>query len=109
LVAASRVAVLGFLTDESCARCSVVPLANAEFLDERLPSSGTVFIDAGHFVWEEAPTEFASAVIDAIITAFCRRMKHYAVRASAREKGERNRELDRDPHLRRFRQRPAAT
>src|SRR5215831_13429977 len=33
----------------------VVPLANAEFLDERLPTSRLVVIDAGHFVWEEAP------------------------------------------------------
>ena len=44
----------------------VVPLANAEFLDERLPNSRLVIIDAGHFVWEEAPTEYASAIIDSI-------------------------------------------
>src|SRR5262245_59025353 len=44
----------------------VVPLANAEFLDARLPDSRVVVIDAGHFVWEEAPTEYASAVLDAI-------------------------------------------
>jgi pimeloyl-ACP methyl ester carboxylesterase len=44
----------------------VVPLANAEFLDERLPASRLVIIDAGHFVWEEAPTEYASIVLDAI-------------------------------------------
>jgi pimeloyl-ACP methyl ester carboxylesterase len=44
----------------------VVPLANAEFLDERLPNSRVVVIDAGHFVWEEAPAEYASIVIDAI-------------------------------------------
>jgi len=44
----------------------VVPLANAEFLDERLPTSRLVVIDAGHFVWEEAPTEYASAVLDSI-------------------------------------------
>ena len=35
----------------------VVPVANAEFLDERLPNSRLVIIDAGHFVWEEAPAE----------------------------------------------------
>jgi pimeloyl-ACP methyl ester carboxylesterase len=45
---------------------SVVPLANAEFLDERLPTSRLVVIDAGHFVWEEAPTEYASAILDSI-------------------------------------------
>ena len=33
----------------------VVPLPNAEFLDQRLPTSRLVIIDAGHFVWEEAP------------------------------------------------------
>ena len=45
---------------------SVVPLANAEFLDERLPTSRVAIIDAGHFVWEEAPTEYASIVLDSI-------------------------------------------
>jgi pimeloyl-ACP methyl ester carboxylesterase len=44
----------------------VVPLANAEFLDQRLPASRLVIIDAGHFVWEEAPAQYASAVLDSI-------------------------------------------
>jgi pimeloyl-ACP methyl ester carboxylesterase len=44
----------------------VVPLANAEFLDQRLPTSRLVIIDAGHFVWEEAPAQYASAVLDSI-------------------------------------------
>jgi pimeloyl-ACP methyl ester carboxylesterase len=44
----------------------VVPLANAEFLAERLPTSRVAVIDAGHFVWEEAPAEYASLVIEAI-------------------------------------------
>ena len=44
----------------------VVPLANAEFLDERLPNSRLAIIDAGHFVWEEAPAEYASIVIDSM-------------------------------------------
>ena len=44
----------------------VVPLANAEFLDQRLPTSRLVIIDAGHFVWEEEPTKYASAVLDSI-------------------------------------------
>jgi pimeloyl-ACP methyl ester carboxylesterase len=44
----------------------VVPVANAEFLDERLPDSRVALLDAGHFVWEEAPAEYASIVIDAI-------------------------------------------
>jgi pimeloyl-ACP methyl ester carboxylesterase len=44
----------------------VVPLSNAEFLDERLPHSRVAIIDAGHFVWEEAPAEYASIIIDSI-------------------------------------------
>jgi len=43
----------------------VVPVENAEFLDERLPDSRVVLIDAGHFVWEEAPAEYAGAILDA--------------------------------------------
>ena len=52
-----------------CRHDGVVPLANAEFLDQRLPASRMVIIDAGHFVWEEAPTEYASAVLDSITRA----------------------------------------
>jgi pimeloyl-ACP methyl ester carboxylesterase len=44
----------------------VVPLANAEFLDERLPNSRLEVIDAGHFIWEEEPAEYASIVLDSI-------------------------------------------
>jgi pimeloyl-ACP methyl ester carboxylesterase len=44
----------------------VVPLANAKFLDQRLPASRLVIIDAGHFVWEEEPAQYASAVLDSI-------------------------------------------
>ena len=44
----------------------VVPLANAEFLDLRLPTSRLVIIDAGHFLWEEAPAKYASTVLDSI-------------------------------------------
>ena len=44
----------------------VVPLSNAEFLDERLPHSRVAIIDAGHFVWEEAPAEYASIILDSI-------------------------------------------
>ena len=44
----------------------VVPVANAEFLDERLPNSRVVLIDAGHFVWEEAPAEYAATILDSI-------------------------------------------
>jgi pimeloyl-ACP methyl ester carboxylesterase len=44
----------------------VVPLANAEFLDERLPHSRVVVIDGGHFIWEEAPAEYASAILESL-------------------------------------------
>jgi pimeloyl-ACP methyl ester carboxylesterase len=44
----------------------VVPVANAEFLDERLPNSRLRIIDAGHFVWEEAPAEYASIILDSL-------------------------------------------
>jgi pimeloyl-ACP methyl ester carboxylesterase len=44
----------------------VVPVANAEFLDERLPNSRVTLIDAGHFVWEEAPVDYAAIIVDAI-------------------------------------------
>jgi len=44
----------------------VVPVGNAEFLDERLPNSRVRIIDAGHFVWEEAPAEYASIVLDSV-------------------------------------------
>jgi pimeloyl-ACP methyl ester carboxylesterase len=47
-------------------RDRVVPVANAEFLDERLPNSRLRIIDAGHFVWEEAPKEYASIILDSI-------------------------------------------
>ncbi|MFI6288012.1 alpha/beta fold hydrolase [Streptomyces sp. NPDC051018] len=43
---------------------AVVPPENAEFLHERLPNSKLDFIDAGHFVWEEAPVEYAEVVTD---------------------------------------------
>ncbi len=42
----------------------VVPLANAEFLDERLPNSKLYVVDVGHFVWEEDAAEYARAVLD---------------------------------------------
>jgi len=44
----------------------VVPLANVEFLHERLPNSRLEIVDAGHFAWEEAPSRYASIILDAI-------------------------------------------
>jgi pimeloyl-ACP methyl ester carboxylesterase len=44
----------------------VVPLANAEFLHARLTNSRLAVIDAGHFVWEEAPAEYAAIILGSI-------------------------------------------
>ena len=44
----------------------VVPLANVEFLDARLPHSRIAIVDTGHFAWEEAPAEYASIILDSI-------------------------------------------
>jgi pimeloyl-ACP methyl ester carboxylesterase len=44
----------------------VVPLANAEFLHRRLPHSRLVVLNSGHFAWEEASTEYAATVLQAI-------------------------------------------
>jgi pimeloyl-ACP methyl ester carboxylesterase len=44
----------------------VVPLANVEFLNERLPSSRVVVLDTGHFAWEEAPEQYAAAILEAV-------------------------------------------
>jgi pimeloyl-ACP methyl ester carboxylesterase len=47
----------------------VVPLANAEFLDQRLPNSRVEVIDGGHFIWEEEPARYAAIVLDAVARA----------------------------------------
>jgi pimeloyl-ACP methyl ester carboxylesterase len=44
----------------------VVPIANAEFLDQRLPNSRVRLLDTGHFAWEEASAEYASIIIESI-------------------------------------------
>jgi pimeloyl-ACP methyl ester carboxylesterase len=43
-------------------RDRAVPPVNAEYLRERLPNSRLDLIDAGHFVWEDAPEEYAALV-----------------------------------------------
>jgi pimeloyl-ACP methyl ester carboxylesterase len=45
-------------------RDRVVPLANADFLAERLPNCRQATLGAGHFVWEEAPDAFAQLLCD---------------------------------------------
>lgn len=44
----------------------VVPIANAEFLIERLPNSRLVTLESGHFAWEETPHEYASAILGSL-------------------------------------------
>jgi pimeloyl-ACP methyl ester carboxylesterase len=44
----------------------LVPLANAQFLDERLSTSRLVVLEAGHFAWEESPNEYAATVLDSV-------------------------------------------
>ncbi|WP_374970492.1 alpha/beta fold hydrolase [Terrabacter sp. BE26] len=44
----------------------VVPLANATYVADRAPYASNVVLDAGHFLWEEVPDQYAAAVLDAI-------------------------------------------
>jgi pimeloyl-ACP methyl ester carboxylesterase len=43
-------------------RDRVVPLANAEYLKERLPVSRLDVLDAGHFAWEDAARQYSAIV-----------------------------------------------
>jgi pimeloyl-ACP methyl ester carboxylesterase len=47
----------------------VVPLSNAEFVAERVPLGRSVVLDAGHFLWDEVPDQYAAAVLAAVHTA----------------------------------------
>jgi pimeloyl-ACP methyl ester carboxylesterase len=42
----------------------LVPPINADLLLQRLPKSRAVYLDAGHFVWEQQPEAYATAVLD---------------------------------------------
>ncbi|HTU73457.1 MAG TPA: alpha/beta hydrolase [Trebonia sp.] len=44
----------------------VVPIANAEFLYQRLLNRRVVTVDAGHFAWEEAPAKYAEVVLGSV-------------------------------------------
>lgn len=66
-------------------RDRAVPLANAEFLDERLPNSQLAIIDAGHFVWEEAAGEYASIIADWVSGGFRVHLDQHRTRASTRD------------------------
>jgi pimeloyl-ACP methyl ester carboxylesterase len=51
-------------------RDPVVPAANGEFLERRLPHSRLVTVDAGHFVWEDAPDRYASLLINWVMNGY---------------------------------------
>ncbi len=40
----------------------LVPLANAHYLEARLPNSRLDVLDTGHFAWDEAPEQYAAIV-----------------------------------------------
>jgi pimeloyl-ACP methyl ester carboxylesterase len=42
----------------------IVPPTNAQLLLEGLPRSTAIYLDAGHFAWEEQPDAYAKAVLD---------------------------------------------
>jgi pimeloyl-ACP methyl ester carboxylesterase len=46
----------------------VVPVSNAEFLHEQLPDSRLAIVEAGHFVWEEQPDQYAAIILDSLRT-----------------------------------------
>ncbi|MGN6124489.1 MAG: alpha/beta fold hydrolase [Sphingomonas oligoaromativorans] len=41
-----------------------VPSANGEFLEQHLQNCKAVVVDAGHFVWEDAPDDYAALATD---------------------------------------------
>jgi pimeloyl-ACP methyl ester carboxylesterase len=51
-------------------RDRAVPVANAEFLDERVPRRRLTVLDTGHFVWEEAADQYASLVADWVTAGY---------------------------------------
>ncbi len=57
---ATPVTIIGALHDH------VVPPANAEFLAARLPNGRLVFLDSGHFAWEQKPAAYARIVLDTL-------------------------------------------
>jgi len=42
----------------------LVPPINADLLLRKLPKSRAIYLDAGHFVWEQQPEAYAMAVLD---------------------------------------------
>ena len=42
----------------------LVPPINANLLLQKLQKSRAIYLDAGHFVWEQQPEAYAAAVLD---------------------------------------------
>jgi pimeloyl-ACP methyl ester carboxylesterase len=42
----------------------IVPTTNADVLNQALPRTRSVLLDAGHFVWEDCADEYAAAILD---------------------------------------------
>ena len=42
----------------------LVPPINAELLLQKLKKSRAIYLDAGHFVWEQQPEAYATTVLD---------------------------------------------
>src|SRR5260370_30550147 len=51
-----------FISPRTGHRDRAVPPANAEFLHQRLPRSRLDILDAGHFTWEDAASQYAALV-----------------------------------------------
>jgi pimeloyl-ACP methyl ester carboxylesterase len=45
-----------------------VPIANGQYLADRLPNARLEIVDAGHFVWEEAAEPYADYLLDRVAT-----------------------------------------
>ena len=48
----------------------IVPPVNAQLLLEGLPRTTAIYLDAGHFAWEEQPDAYATAVLDWVAAGY---------------------------------------
>jgi pimeloyl-ACP methyl ester carboxylesterase len=49
----------------------LVPMANSEFLHEKLPNNRMDLLPAGHFAWEEVPNLYGDVLIRWLTTGYC--------------------------------------
>jgi pimeloyl-ACP methyl ester carboxylesterase len=50
----------------------MVPLSNAEYLNERLPRCELTVLDAGHFAWEDTADAYGDAALAWLEGGFAR-------------------------------------